>query len=324
MSAETSPVGYAVGSFLREPRAAVRSTGAAITALSLRWIGRRSALRLRCMNPALRALRPYPMAELQERKAALRAAGVPLYDFGTGDPIEPTATGIRQALIDAVPAVSQYPTVRGPEEFRQAVADYLQRRFAVAIDSAAILPSAGSKEAIFHLPLACIDPASGKDGVIYGTPGYPVYQAGTLFAHGQPQPITLTAEQGFRLELAELPTATLQRAAICWLNYPHNPTGACVDLDYYERQWRICRDHDIVLASDECYVDLWFDEQASPPVSLLQVASEGVLVFGSCSKRSGMTGYRSGFIAGDAALVADYRRWRAAMGVGSPAFVTAA
>lgn len=274
------------------------------------------------MNPALRALKPYPMAELQRRKAELIANGKTVYDFGTGDPIEPTPAFIPQALREAVPTVSQYPSVAGTPALRTAVANYLKRRFGVSVDATKqVLPAAGSKEAIFHLPLAFIDPATAKDTVVYGTPGYPVYQAGTLFAGAQEHPVVLTRERGYRLDLATLPVAVLTRTAIAWLNYPHNPTGACVDLAYYRAQAAVCSEHGIILASDECYQDLWFDEAATPPPSLLEVATTGVLAFHSCSKRSGMTGYRSGFIAGDEKLISAYRGWRAAMGVGSPAFI---
>lgn len=274
------------------------------------------------MNPALRALMPYPMVELQRRKQELRTAGRRLFDFGTGDPVEPTPTFIRNALLHAVPEISQYPSVAGTTHLRQAVADYVARRFSVALDpDQHLLPSAGSKEAIFHAALAFIDPASGRDTVIYPTPGYPVYQAGTLFAHGSPHPVTLSPDNNFLLELGDIPTETLQRCAMAWINYPHNPSGIGVDLAYLRRQWQVAKAHNIILCSDECYADLWFDPQASAHPSLLQVALNQVLVFHSCSKRSGMTGYRSGFIAGDPQLIASYRRWRAAMGVGSPAFI---
>lgn len=274
------------------------------------------------MNPALRALKPYPMAELQRRKAELIANGKTVYDFGTGDPIEPTPAFIPQALKAAVPEISQYPSVAGTPALRTAAAGYLKRRFGVTVDPAKqVLPAAGSKEAIFHLPLAFIDPATAKNTVIYGTPGYPVYQAGTLFAGGQEHPVVLTRECGYRLDLASMPVELLKRTAIAWINYPHNPTGACVDLAYYRAQVATCAEHGILLASDECYQDLWFDEAATPPPSLLEVTTTGVLAFHSCSKRSGMTGYRSGFMAGDATLIAAYRGWRAAMGVGSPAFI---
>jgi succinyldiaminopimelate transaminase len=277
------------------------------------------------MNPALRALKPYPMAELQARKTALINAGKTVFDFGTGDPIEPTPAFIPEAMKAAVPTISQYPSVAGTPALRRAASAYLHRRFGVVMDSETqLLPAAGSKEAIFHLPMAFLDPATSKNTVIYGTPGYPVYQAGTLFAGGREHPVTLQRSCGYRLDLAALPIDVLTRAAIAWINYPHNPTGACVDRAYYRAQAEVAAAHSILLASDECYQDLWFDDAMTPPPSILEVATSGVLAFHSCSKRSGMTGYRTGFIAGDASLIKAYRGWRAAMGVGSPAFVEAA
>lgn len=276
------------------------------------------------MNPALRALRPYPMAELQRLRSELRARGIDLFDFGTGDPIEPTPALVRDALRAAVPEVSRYPTVAGTPQLRAAAAGYCARRFGVRLDpDAQILPSAGSKEAIFHLALAVLDPAEERDTVVYGTPAYPVYQAGALFAGGREHPVVLERARGWRLELERLDEPVLRRTRIAWLNYPHNPTGACVDRAYLAAQAALCRERGILLACDECYADLWYDDAAAPP-SVLEVAQEGVLAFHSCSKRSGMTGYRSGFVAGDPALIAEYRRWRAAMGVASPAFVEAA
>ena len=276
------------------------------------------------MNPALRALKPYPMAQLQARKAALVAAGKRVFDFGTGDPVEPTPGLVVAALKAAVPEVSQYPSVAGTPGLRTAAAGYLGRRFGVTVDpTTQVLPSAGSKEAIFHLALAFLDPGTGRDVVVFGTPGYPVYESGALFAGGRPHPVVLQREQGFRLELERLTPTELDATAIAWINYPHNPTGACVDIGYLAAQVAVCKAHGILLASDECYQDLWFGA-AAPPPSVLQVAgadAAGVLAFHSCSKRSGMTGYRSGFIAGDAALIAAYRSWRVHFGVGSPAFI---
>ncbi len=276
------------------------------------------------MNPLLTALKPYPMAQLQARKAALAKAGRTVFDFGTGDPIEPTPPFIPAALRAAVPAISQYPSVAGTAALRSATAGYLARRFAVTVDAETqVLPSAGSKEAIFHLALAFLDPGSAKRAVVYGTPAYPVYQSSALFVGGEDLPVRLERSRGYRLELERLPPDQLARTAIAWLNYPHNPTGACVDTGYLAAQLACAREHGILLASDECYQDLWFDGATAPP-SALQVAgpaAEGLLVFHSCSKRSGMTGYRSGFIAGDAQLIHAYRGWRAHFGVGSPAFI---
>ena len=275
------------------------------------------------MNPALHALKPYPMAQLQVRKAELAKAGKTIHDFGTGDPVEPTPPFILAALRAAVPDISQYPSVGGTTMLRSAAVGYLQRRFGVALQAdTQVLPSAGSKEAIFHLALAFLDPHSEKQAVVYGTPGYPVYQSGVLFAGGEDHPVVLERAQGYRLELERLPRAVLARTAIAWINYPHNPTGACVDTSYLSTQLAVAREHGILLASDECYQDLWFG--GDQPPSILEVAgpaATGVLAFHSCSKRSGMTGYRTGFMAGDAALLKAYRGWRAHFGVGSPAFI---
>jgi succinyldiaminopimelate transaminase len=261
------------------------------------------------------------MAQLQARKAAVAATGIPIFDFGTGDPIEPTPSFIPEALRQALPSISQYPSVSGTPALRQAVAGYLERRFHVHLNAdTQIIPSAGSKEAIFHLGLAFLDPSSGRDTIVYGSPAYPVYQSSALFAGGREHPVVLQREKGYRLELGDLSAEVLDRCAIAWINYPHNPTGACVDLDYYRRQVEVAKAHGILLASDECYQDLWF-AGAEPPPSLLQVTSDNVLVVHSCSKRSGMTGYRSGFTAGDPSLIKAYRSWRAHFGVGSPDFI---
>lgn len=277
-------------------------------------------------NPLLRRLGGYPLAAFQELKHELAADGRALHDFSIGDPIEPTPPFIRDALTDAVPAVSQYPTASGLAELRHAVADWVARRFDVEVDpDAHVLPTAGSKEAIFHAPLALVDPAASKRTVIWGTPGYQVYERGHLFAGGDTDPVALGPEQGWRLELDALEPTRLDRACVAWLNYPHNPTGAVMDLDGYRRSLATARQHGVVLASDECYVDV-HPGDGPPPPSLLQAAASdgdltGLLVAFSLSKRSGMTGYRTGALVGDPALIADQRVLRPNIGTASPTFV---
>lgn len=275
------------------------------------------------LNPLLSTLGAYPAEALHAEKRALLAAGREVFDFSVGDPLEPTDPRIVAAFRAAVPAVSQYPTIAGEDDGRAACAEWVARRFGVTLDPAReILPSAGSKEAIFHLPLAFLDPRGPRRRVLFGTPAYPVYERGTRFACGEPWAVELRAEQGYRLEPWELPAGQLAETAVLWINYPHNPTGATVDRDYLARLAELCRRHDILLCSDECYVDLYLDGE--PPPSLLEVAREGVLVFHSLSKRSGMTGYRAGFIAGDAQLIGALRRARANFGVASSTMVQAA
>src|SRR5919206_5355911 len=261
---------------------------------------------------------------LDQAKEDLTRRGVPIFDFGVGDPREPTPPFIRQALIDALDPVSQYPTIVGQRRLRQAIAGWARRRLDVTLDpDTQILPAAGSKEAIFHLPLALLGPEERRRRIVYPTPSYPVYEGSARYAHAIPHPVRLRKDNGFRLDLAELPPDVLAETRIAWINYPHNPTGAGVDLAYLRAQVAIAQEHDILLCADDCYLDLYFDEQQPPP-GLLQVTQSGVLSFGSLSKRSGMTGYRSGYIAGDARAIAALKRARPNFGVASPNFIQAA
>jgi succinyldiaminopimelate transaminase len=260
---------------------------------------------------------------LDQAKEDLARRGVPIFDFGVGDPIEPTPPFIRQALIDALNPVSQYPTIVGQKRLRQAIAGWAERRLDVSLDpDTQILPAAGSKEAIFHLPLAVIGPDESRRRIVYPSPSYPVYEGSARFSRCIAHPAPLREENGYRLELEDLGLEVLEQTRIAWINYPHNPTGASVDLDYLRRQVEVARAYDILLCADDCYLDLYFGEV--PPPGILQVTQTGVLSFGSLSKRSGMTGYRSGYIAGDAASIALMKRARPNFGVGSQDFVQAA
>lgn len=276
------------------------------------------------MNPVLASLGGYPLAAFQDLARAMRSEPEPTFDFSIGDPVEPTPPFIRQALIDAVPLVSQYPTAAGLPELRQAIAGWIQRRFDVTVDpDSQVLPTAGSKEAIFHAPLALLDATSDRRACIWGSPGYQPYERGTLFAGGDSDRVDLSAANGWRLELESLGRQRLDRAFIAWLNYPHNPTGAVVDEAYLQRQLSTARDRAVVLGSDECYVDIYPPGGPVPP-SVLDVAAgdlSGLLVAFSLSKRSGMTGYRCGALVGDAELIAQQRLMRPNIGTGSPEFV---
>jgi acetylornithine aminotransferase len=152
-------------------------------------------------------------------------------------------------------------------------------------------------------------------------PGYPTYEVGARFAGLEPVKVPLPAGRRFLLEPEDVGAGVLRETLLFWISYPHNPTGAVAPRDYLERVARAAREHGFVVASDECYADVYFGE---PPLSILQVETENVLAIHSCSKRSGMTGYRSGFVAGDPELVAVLRRLRSHPGVASPDFVSAA
>lgn len=276
-------------------------------------------------NPSVASSGPNPLAALREVVAQRRAAGETLLDLSIGDPDEPTPAPIRAALRDAVEPVSNYPTGRGRAATREAIAGFVGRRHGVHVDpDTQVLPTSGSKEAIFHLPFAFIDPAGTRRTVVWGTPGYPTYARGTRLAGGEPHAVVLHHEEGWRLDLAALDEKLLARTCIAWLGYPHNPTGATVDTAYLRDQLDVARAHDILLCSDECYQELWFD---TPAPSLLEVAGEeldGVVSVISLSKRSGMTGFRAGALVGGAPLIDRLRMLREDTGTASPDFVQAA
>ncbi|HET7481032.1 MAG TPA: succinyldiaminopimelate transaminase [Rubrobacteraceae bacterium] len=268
------------------------------------------------LNPVLEWQGAYPLLRLDERRRELQERGTDLYDFGTGDPREPTDAKIRQALIQGVPEVSQYPSSPGKRELREAFAGWMRRRHGVALDpETEVLPATGSKEAIFHAPLALLHHSHERRGAAYGTPGYPVYERGTQFAGGEPLPVRLRREDGFLLPVESVDPA---RTRILWINYPHNPTGATATYEYLEGVAEFCREHDILLFSDECYNDIYSD---TPPPSILEVTRERTLAFCSLSKRSGMTGYRSAMMAGDPELIAALKKMRPSIGVATQAFV---
>ena len=266
--------------------------------------------------PTLAGMAAYPFVRLEEARRRLVAQGVDVIDFGKGDPNEPTDPIIRQALIDAVPERAPYPLAAGLSELREAAAGWCKRRFGAELDpETEVVPTYGSKEAIFSLAQVLVDPRSEKRVVVFGEPAYPVYERGALFAGAEVQTLPLLRENGFLPDLGELD----ERAAIVWVNYPHNPTGAVAPLSFYEELAELAARHDFVIASDEAYTELWFDE---PPPSALQVADRSrVIVFQTLSKRSSMTGYRSGFVAAPSEVIAALKAYRPTVGTAPQEFV---
>jgi acetylornithine aminotransferase len=278
------------------------------------------------VNPLLEQEREYPFARLLEIKRRRQDQGRTVLDFGQGDPRDPTPAFIRRALADAVPEVSSYPTVKGTRQLRVSIAGYLKRRFALDVDpDRHILPVTGTKEGIFTSHLALLDPRGARRGVVVFEPAYPVYVEGARYAGGTVHAVTLTRQSDFRPDPESLGREMLRRTALMWINYPHNPTGAEADAAWYARMRDLAREHDFVLASDECYADICFGAP-HPSVLVPEEAPdfEGVLAFHSCSKRSCMTGFRSGFVVGDPSLIAALAKFRPSVGVATPSFVQAA
>jgi acetylornithine aminotransferase len=270
--------------------------------------------------PTLADMATYPFVRLEEARQRLLADGVQVIDFGKGDPNEPTDPIIREALVAALPERSPYPLAQGLPELRQAVADWCASRFGVRVDpDTEIVPTYGSKEAIFSLAQVLVDPHADKRLVVFGEPAYPVYERGALFAGAEVKTLPLLREHAFLPELDAVDAATWERTAIVWVNYPNNPTGAVAPLAFYEQLAELAARHDFVVASDEAYSELWFDEQ---PPSALQVPDRSrMIVFQTLSKRSSMTGYRSGFVAAPPEVIAALKAYRPTVGTAPQEFV---
>jgi succinyldiaminopimelate transaminase len=272
------------------------------------------------VSPVLSAQTTYPFVRLEKAKRQKAAEGVRIFDFGMGDPREPVDDSIKRSLVDALDEAVGYPTAPGLPELREAVASWCGRRFGVSVDPASeLIPTYGSKEAIFSFAQVVVDDASGKDLVLIPDPGYPVYERGALFARAHVETIPLRAEHGFLPDLDAVDDETWSRVALAWICYPNNPTGAVAPLSFYERIVGLANEHDFLVCSDEAYSELWFDE---PPASALQVAERSnVVVFNTLSKRSSMTGYRCGFVAASEPVIESLRKFRPNVGTAPQVFV---
>jgi len=276
------------------------------------------------LSPGINAVEAYPFEALDRFVRAAFDQGRQLVDLGVGDPRDETPAFIRQALVDALTPVSSYPRAAGLPELREAIAAWVATRFGVDLDpDEHVLPILGSKEIVFALAQYVLDPAAGIDTALVTAPGYPVPERGARFAGGRVVRLPLTREQGFLPDLDAIDEATWARTGILWLNYPNNPTGAAAPLSFLREAAERCRAHGVLLASDEAYSELWFG--AEPSASVLQAGGlDGVVAINTLSKRSSMTGYRSGFVAGDPELIAAVKRLRPAVGVTPQAFVQVA
>lgn len=267
------------------------------------------------LSPVLAELAQYPFARLDDWKAEATANGIELIDFGMGDPREVTPAFIREALAAAIEPVSSYPRATGLPELRHAIGGWIERRFGVSVDPATeIVPTLGSKEAIFSFAQLAL---GDKRLVAIPEPAYPVYERGALFAGGSVATLPLKEASGWLPDLDAFDA--WDEIALFWVCYPNNPTGAVAPLSFYEELAARAREHGFLLCSDEAYSELWFDE---PPVSALQVEDRtNVLVFNTLSKRSSMTGYRSGFVCAPPEIGDALRSFRPTVGTAPQEFV---
>ena len=248
-------------------------------------------------------LPPYLFVEISRRIAEQREKGVRVISFGIGDPDLPTHPHILEALHDHVdvPANHRYPETEGLPELREAIADWMRRRFEVSLDPAnEIVPLIGAKEGIANTALCFIDPG---DTALVPDPAYPVYAIGTMFAGGESHYLPLTAANDWLPDLDAIPADVRERARVLWINYPNNPTGATAEIDFFQRAARFGLDHDIAVLHDNAYCDVTYDGYQAPAYLQAADAKDAGIEYFSLSKTFNMTGWRIGWACGNAEMV---------------------
>lgn len=247
----------------------------------------------------LDSIPPYPFATLSKRIAQLNSEGCDVIRLDIGNPDLPPPPSVVEALAKSAhnPSNHGYAGFAGTPALRQAFADYYRRRFGVELDTASqILPLIGSKEGVANLALAWLDPG---DVALIPDPAYPVYEMGTILAGALSYTVPLVAERGFMPDLESVPQDVLGKARLLWVNYPNNPTGAVATLDDLERIVVFCRQHNLLLCSDNPYADVTFDGFRAPSVLQVEGADEIAVEFNSLSKIYNMAGWRVGVCVGN-------------------------
>lgn len=253
-------------------------------------------------------LPPYLFAEIDRRVEQAKARGADIISFGVGDPDLPTPPHVVEALVEAArdSSTHRYPSYTGMPQLRASIANFYAQRFGVKLDpDEQVQPLVGSKEGIFHLPVAFVDPG---DVALVPDPGYPVYETGTILAGGEPHLMPLTADNGFMPDLDRLDTKIVERATVMWLNYPSNPTSATVERDFFQRAVDFCNEHDLLLAHDAAYTEVTYDGYIAPSVLEADGALDCAVEFHSLSKTYNMTGWRIGWVCGSSRAVEAMKR----------------
>lgn len=278
------------------------------------------------MNPELSRLQAYPFEKLARLfKGTTPPAGLRHIALSIGEPKHPAPEFIQGCLKENMAGLSIYPTTKGIPELRQAIGTWLQKRFALqSIDAETqILPVNGTREALFSFTQAVVD-RSGRPLVVMPDPFYQIYEGAALLAGAEPWFLPCTAGNGFVPDYDAVPDAVWERTQLLFMCSPGNPTGAVTNAETLKKLIALADRFDFVIASDECYSEIYFNESA-PPVGLLQVCADigrhdyrRCVVFHSLSKRSNLPGMRSGFVAGDAEVLAPYLLYRTYHGSAMP------
>lgn len=280
------------------------------------------------MNDALNALQPYPFEKLRALLAGVQPdAGKTAISLSIGEPKHPSPAFVGEALTANLDQLAVYPTTLGIPALREAIARWCERRFSVAagtLDTASqVLPVNGTREALFAFTQTVVQ--RGVEGlVISPNPFYQIYEGAALLAGATPHYLPCLAENGFNPDFDAVTPQTWARCQILFLCSPGNPTGALVPLATLKKLIALADQYDFVIAADECYSELYFDEQTPPPGLLTACAELGrtdfkrCVVFHSLSKRSNLPGLRSGFVAGDASLLKAFLLYRTYHGCAMP------
>ena len=280
------------------------------------------------MNPDLDQLQPYPFEKLAQLKAGLVPLDKAHIALSIGEPKHQPPGFVLEELLTHLHGLANYPLTKGRLELRSAIATWLTRRFTLpegSIDPERhVLPVAGTREALFAFAQAVVDRHAPQAKVLCPNPFYQIYEGAALLAGARPWFLNCTEASGFLPDLDAVPAQVWQECQLFYLCSPGNPTGAVAPLDYLQRLIKLADEHDFIIASDECYSELYFDE-ASPPPGLLQAAAalgrngyERCVVFHSLSKRSNLPGLRSGFVAGDAEVLKRFLLYRTYHGCALP------
>ncbi len=280
------------------------------------------------MNSHLTQLHPYPFEKLALLKQGITpAADKSPIALSIGEPQHPTPHFIQEALIQHLHGLSAYPSTKGLPELRQAIARWLMHRFglpAAAVDAEQhVLPVNGSREALFSFVQAVVDPAE-QALVLMPNPFYQIYEGAALLAGARPYYLNTTAETGFLPDFDAVPEAVWRRCKVLFICSPGNPTGAVLPAAQHRKLLALAERYDFIIASDECYTELYFDENAPPPGLLGSAYQAGNTDFRRCvsfqslSKRSNAPGLRSGFVAGDPGILRQYLKYRTYHGCAMP------
>lgn len=269
------------------------------------------------MNPYLSSLQPYPFEKLRTLFSRVEPAAKPGIRLSIGEPQHETPRFIMDALSQSLGGLAVYPTTAGQDVLRQTLVDWIKRRYQLpALELGNVLPVNGSREALFSFAQCVID--STKPGALVASPNpfYQIYEGAAYLAGAQPVFLNQTSENGFGLDLDALSAAEWSRVQLLYVCSPGNPTGRVLSLDEWKQLFALADQHGFVIAADECYSEIYFDE-AHPPIGALQAAQrlgrsdfERIVVFSSLSKRSSVPGLRSGFVAGDAKILKQFLLYR--------------